>query len=159
MDTRVKPAYDDLYLLPSDVSLDLSELPANPLEPADLLAGDECPSRSLQGFDARDVVITAEIQPGEEALSDQDLDAQAVADPKVPLAFVAQFEKDFTLASGEFFRLGPRNTLQKLGRKFRSLACIVRICQQMPRQRLEYPRVLANTVDFDPGGYVPAPMC
>src|SRR4051812_27099820 len=125
--------------LRSDVRLDLSELPANPLEPADLLAGDERPARSLQRFDARDIAIMAEVQPGQKTFRDQDLDAQAIADPEIALAFVAQFQKDFTLARRQRFAFGSRNALQKLGGEFGSLVCIVGVRQQMPGQRLEHP--------------------
>src|SRR5258706_6656938 len=128
-------------------------------EPPQLLAGNEFSPGSPKRYNKSNSVVILEIKPSMIEFFNQDFDVQVVTYLKVASAFVAQFKKYFTLASGELVLFGLRNILKEIRGKFRSLASIVWICQQMARPKLKCFWVFANAINLNPRGHVPAPIC
>ena len=115
-----------------------------------MLAGNEFSPGSPKRYNKSNIVVILVIEPSVIEFFNQDFDAQVVTYLKVASAFVAQFKKYFTLASGELFLFGLLNVLQEIRGKFRSLASIVWICQQMVCQKLKCFWILANAVNLNP---------
>src|SRR6267154_4842301 len=103
---------DGRWARTADILLDVTEFfefVFDVEEAPQLLAGDEFSTGRPKRYDKSNIIVILEIGPRMVEFFDQDVDAQAVANLEVPPAFVAQFEKYFTLTGGEFFPFGPRN--------------------------------------------------